>query len=150
MSPPLVLDDNIVKLNYSHKLFRIRRKRPELRIIVSSATMDANYFLDYFTSGSPSSSNEAVIVSLEGRMYPVQIAYADEPVPNFVERSAQVAWNIHMQVYLLPLDWEGGAHCDRTGWSRRYFDVSPWSGRYRDVFGGAGGEITLVRLLSFL
>lgn len=63
--------------------------------------MDANYFLDYFTSGSPSSSNEAVIVSLEGRMYPVQIAYADEPVPNYVEKAAQVVWNLHMQVCFL-------------------------------------------------
>ncbi|TEB36084.1 P-loop containing nucleoside triphosphate hydrolase protein [Coprinellus micaceus] len=78
-------------------LTRIRRKRPELRIIVSSATMDANYFLDYFTSGSSSPSTEAVIISLEGRMYPVQIAYTEEPVPNFVEKAAQVVWNIHMQ-----------------------------------------------------
>lgn len=60
--------------------------------------MDANYFLDYFTSGSSSPSTEAVVVSLEGRMYPVQIAYTEEPVPNFVEKAAQVVWNIHMQV----------------------------------------------------
>jgi len=75
---------------------RIRRKRPELRLIVSSATMDANYFLEYFSERN--STNDAVIVSLEGRMYPVQIAYADEPVPNIVERSAHLAWRIHLQV----------------------------------------------------
>ncbi|KAJ2917598.1 hypothetical protein MD484_g2751, partial [Candolleomyces efflorescens] len=45
---------------------RIRKKRPELRLIVSSATMDADSFLDYFTRGD-SSTKEAVIVSLEGR-----------------------------------------------------------------------------------
>ena len=58
--------------------------------------MDANSFLNYFTTGD--SSNEAVIVSLEGRMFPVQLSYADEPIPNFVDRSAQLAWNIHLQV----------------------------------------------------
>ncbi|RXW18111.1 hypothetical protein EST38_g7749 [Candolleomyces aberdarensis] len=57
--------------------------------------MDANSFLNYFTTGD--SSNEAVIVSLEGRMFPVQLSYADEPIPNFVDRSAQLAWNIHLQ-----------------------------------------------------
>ena len=58
--------------------------------------MDANSFLDYFTTGD--SPNEAVIVSLEGRMFPVQLSYSDEPIPNFVDRSAQLAWNIHLQV----------------------------------------------------
>ena len=75
---------------------RIRRKRPSLRIIVSSATLDATSFLDYFTSGN--SVDEATIVSLEGRMYPVEVAYLQEPTPDYVNKAAETVWNIHMQV----------------------------------------------------
>lgn len=75
---------------------RIRRKRPSLRVIVSSATLDATSFLDYFTAGN--SSDEATIVSLEGRMYPVEVAYTQEPTPDYVRKAAETVWNIHMQV----------------------------------------------------
>ncbi|EAU88277.2 pre-mRNA splicing factor [Coprinopsis cinerea okayama7 len=76
-------------------LKKIRRKRPELRLIVSSATMDAAYFLNYFTNDT--SSDEATVISLEGRMYPVQVAYIDEPVPDYVRAAAQLAWDINVQ-----------------------------------------------------
>lgn len=75
---------------------RIRRKRPSLRLIVSSATLDATAFLEYFTSGT--SPNEATIVSLEGRLYPVQVAYLEEPVPDYVKKAAEVACQINLQV----------------------------------------------------
>ncbi|TBU50208.1 pre-mRNA splicing factor [Dichomitus squalens] len=76
-------------------LKKIRRKRPSLRLVVSSATLDAAAFLDFFTSGN--SPNEATIVSLEGRAYPVQIAYLQEPVPDYVQKAAEVVWSIHQQ-----------------------------------------------------
>ncbi|KAJ7231444.1 pre-mRNA splicing factor [Mycena haematopus] len=77
-------------------LKKIRRKRPSLRLIVSSATLDATSFLDYFTSST--SPEEATIVSLEGRMYPVEVAYLQEPAPDYVRKAAEVAWNINLQV----------------------------------------------------
>ncbi|KAJ6611780.1 P-loop containing nucleoside triphosphate hydrolase protein [Mycena sp. CBHHK59/15] len=76
-------------------LKKIRRKRPSLRLIVSSATLDASSFLDYFTSVN--STVEATIVSLEGRMYPVEVAYLQEPAPDYVRKAAEVAWNINLQ-----------------------------------------------------
>lgn len=75
---------------------RIRRKRPALRLIVSSATLDATYFLDYFQSGN--TSDEATIVSLEGKMYPVEVAYLQEPTPDYVRKAAEVAWGINLTV----------------------------------------------------
>jgi len=75
---------------------RIRRKRPALRIIVSSATLDASSFLEYFSSTV--SPEEGAIVSLEGRMYPVEVAYLCEPTPDYVRKAAEVAWNINLQV----------------------------------------------------
>ncbi|CAK5264052.1 unnamed protein product [Mycena citricolor] len=74
--------------------YRIRRKRPSLRLIVSSATLDATSFLEYFTSGTL--ADEATIVSLEGRMYPVRVAYLQEPVPDYVRKASQVAWDINL------------------------------------------------------
>jgi HrpA-like RNA helicase len=76
-------------------LARIRRKRPSLRLIVSSATLDATAFLDYFTAST--SPDEATIVSLEGRMFPVEVAYLQEPTPDYVQKAAQVCWNINLQ-----------------------------------------------------
>ncbi|PIL23675.1 hypothetical protein GSI_13424 [Ganoderma sinense ZZ0214-1] len=76
-------------------LKKIRRKRPSLRLIVSSATLDAVAFLNYFIAGN--ALNEATIVSLEGRAHPVQIAYLQEPIPDYVQVAAEVVWNIHLQ-----------------------------------------------------
>ncbi|KAI0693872.1 P-loop containing nucleoside triphosphate hydrolase protein [Cytidiella melzeri] len=76
-------------------LKKIRRKRPSLRIIVSSATLDAASFLDYFTAGN--SADEATIISLEGRMYPVEVAYLQDPSPDYVRKAAETVWQIHMQ-----------------------------------------------------
>jgi len=75
---------------------RIRRKRPALRLIVSSATIDAAAFLEYFSSGS--SLSDVVVASLEGRMYPVEVAYLREPTSDYVRTAAEVVNNIHMRV----------------------------------------------------
>ncbi|KAG5638304.1 hypothetical protein H0H81_000829 [Sphagnurus paluster] len=75
-------------------LKKIRRKRPSLRLIVSSATLDATAFLDYFTDSA--NPNDAIIVSLEGRMYPVEVAYLEEPTPDYVRTAAQISWNINL------------------------------------------------------
>ncbi|KAI0822689.1 pre-mRNA splicing factor [Trametes gibbosa] len=74
-------------------LKKIRRKRPSLRLVVSSATLDATAFLEYFIAGN--GDEEATIVSLEGRAFPVEIAYLQEPVPDYVQKAAEVVWGIH-------------------------------------------------------
>ncbi|KAF5387011.1 hypothetical protein D9615_001754 [Tricholomella constricta] len=76
-------------------LKKIRRKRPSLRLVVSSATLDATAFLNYFTD--PMAPNDATIVSLEGRMYPVEVAYLQAPTPDYVRMAAQVSWNVNLQ-----------------------------------------------------
>lgn len=95
-------------LNVFHlfTLHRIRRKRPSLRLIVSSATLDAGSFLDFFNSDTgdagsgsdPSHKPEATIISLEGRMYPVEVAYLAESTPDYVREAVRTVWGIHMQV----------------------------------------------------
>lgn len=82
-------------------LKKIRRKRPSLRLIVSSATLDAKAFLEYFTSGTH--PDDATIVSLEGRMFPVEVAYLQESAPDYVRKAVEVAWSINLQVRPLSL-----------------------------------------------
>ena len=75
---------------------RIRRKRPSLRLIISSATLDASAFLDYFSS-SPPQPFEATVLNIPGRMYPVEIAYFSEPTEDYVKEAVRVVWNLHLQ-----------------------------------------------------
>jgi ATP-dependent RNA helicase DDX35 len=65
-------------------------------VIVSSATLDATSFFEYFKD--PRLSDEPIIVSLEGRMYPVEVAYLAEPTPDYVRMAARTSWNINLQV----------------------------------------------------
>lgn len=55
-------------------------------------------FHDYFCSGN--SLQEATIISLEGRMYPVEIAYLEEPAPDYIRMAVEVTWKINLQVRL--------------------------------------------------
>jgi ATP-dependent RNA helicase DDX35 len=81
-------------------LKKIRNRRPELRIIVSSATIQAEDFLAFFNDGNNVRGTDAEgktgrIVSLEGRMYPVDILYAEAPVEDYVEKAIQTVFDIH-------------------------------------------------------
>ncbi|KAB5596396.1 ATP-dependent RNA helicase [Ceratobasidium theobromae] len=120
MIDPLLSKYSIIMIDEAHErsvytdlllgvLKKIRRKRPGLRLIVSSATLEAKYFLEYFNSGPPvagaagavtpgdNSTDEATIVSLEGRMYPVEVAYLQEPTEDYVSEAVRVVWGLHMQ-----------------------------------------------------
>lgn len=88
---------------------RIRRKRPALRLIVSSATIDAAAFLEYFSSGS--ALGDVMVASLEGRMYPVEVTYLREPTSDYVRTAAEVVNNIHTRVgFDVVLALFGGAY----------------------------------------
>ncbi|KAI2471802.1 P-loop containing nucleoside triphosphate hydrolase protein [Annulohypoxylon bovei var. microspora] len=85
-------------------LKKVRKRRPELRIIISSATLQAEDFLDFFSDQSErkeSSSGEnneiGSIVSLEGRMYPVDILYLEAPAEDYVEKAISTVFDIHTQ-----------------------------------------------------
>lgn len=87
-------------------LKKIRKKRPELRIVVSSATLQAEDFLRFFAGDvQPSESSEngvggtlGRIISLEGRMYPVDVHYLEEPTSDYVERAVKTVFDIHAKV----------------------------------------------------
>lgn len=90
-------------------LKKIRKRRPELRIVVSSATLQAEDFLRFFT-GEPVDSNAVAselggtvgrIISLEGRSYPVDMHYLEEAMPDYVETAVKTVFEIHTKVQWL-------------------------------------------------
>jgi ATP-dependent RNA helicase DDX35 len=78
-------------------LKKIMKRRPELRIIVSSATLDAELFAMFFREEYDGSDKACRIVSIEGRTYPVDLLYLEEPAEDYVLKSVEVAFNVHTQ-----------------------------------------------------
>ncbi|KAI5475390.1 DUF1605-domain-containing protein [Pseudohyphozyma bogoriensis] len=109
-------------------LKKIRRVRPSLRIIISSATIDADSFVDFFNYAPPSSSiassgvkpsddilapppakksrwdkkekvekDAAIMVKLEGRAFPVEIAYLEEASEDLVQSAVSAVYDIHLR-----------------------------------------------------
>eukprot|EP00002_Diphylleia_rotans_P021253 TRINITY_DN413_c0_g1_i2.p1 TRINITY_DN413_c0_g1~~TRINITY_DN413_c0_g1_i2.p1 ORF type:complete len:456 (-),score=95.66 TRINITY_DN413_c0_g1_i2:866-2233(-) len=78
-------------------LKKIQKRRPDLRLIISSATIDAELFKNFFntnTSGDPS-KDTATILSVEGRQHPVDILFSMEPVDDYVQEAIRVVNEIH-------------------------------------------------------
>ncbi|KAL2265405.1 hypothetical protein VTJ83DRAFT_6505 [Remersonia thermophila] len=81
-------------------LKKIRRKRPELRIIVSSATLQAEGFRRFFeeTGGDgpgPGPGPVASIISLEGRTHPIDVLYLEKPAEDYLDKAVSTVLDIH-------------------------------------------------------
>jgi hypothetical protein len=74
-------------------LKKVRRSRPDLRIIISSATIDAEAFYKHFhTAEFP-----AIIMSVTGiRMFPIDILYLARPCSDYVKTAVQTVIGIHL------------------------------------------------------
>jgi ATP-dependent RNA helicase DDX35 len=97
-------------------LKKIRKKRPELRIVVCSATIDAQAFLDYFIGKHPEREerktrwgpkadeapsqesaflSKGTIISVDGRQYPVDVLYLAQAASDYVRATVETALEIH-------------------------------------------------------
>lgn len=65
----------------------IARFRPELKLLISSATMDAEKFSRYF-DGAP-------IFNIPGRRYPVDVHYTQQPEANYLNAAITTIFQIH-------------------------------------------------------
>ncbi|KAJ7127683.1 P-loop containing nucleoside triphosphate hydrolase protein [Mycena epipterygia] len=65
----------------------VARARPELRILISSATMDAQKFDEYF--------DDSQIFYVPGRTHPVEIYYTPQPEANYVHAAITTCFQIH-------------------------------------------------------
>ncbi|KAI0860484.1 P-loop containing nucleoside triphosphate hydrolase protein [Xylaria cubensis] len=80
-------------------LKKIRRRRPELRIIISSATLQAEEFLSFFSENQESADIQVnqigSIISLKGRTYPIDVLYLESPAEDYVEKVISTVFDIH-------------------------------------------------------
>ncbi|XP_039033597.1 pre-mRNA-splicing factor ATP-dependent RNA helicase DEAH1-like isoform X2 [Hibiscus syriacus] len=66
----------------------IARSRKDIKLLISSATLDAEKFSDFFDS--------APIFRIPGRMYPVEIHYTKAPQADYVDAAIVTALQIHV------------------------------------------------------
>jgi ATP-dependent RNA helicase DDX35 len=110
MADPLLTKYSVIMLDEAHErtlfldvvvglLYKIQRKRADLRLIISSATLDAEAFKDFFNTNSTMDPalDTAAILSIEGRTYPVDVFYSEKPVPDYVEAVVSTALDIHAE-----------------------------------------------------
>ncbi|KAK7965240.1 pre-mRNA-splicing factor ATP-dependent RNA helicase DHX16 [Apiospora saccharicola] len=65
----------------------LSRERPDLKLLISSATMNAEKFAKYF--------DDAPIFNIPGRRYPVDIYYTPAPEANYLAAAITTVFQIH-------------------------------------------------------
>ncbi len=68
-------------------LKRAARERPDLKIIISSATLDEDKFSKYF--------NNAPVIKVGGKTYPVDVIYRPPPQDDYMQEAANVIMSIN-------------------------------------------------------
>jgi ATP-dependent RNA helicase DHX8/PRP22 len=65
------------------------RRRPDLKLICTSATLDAEKFSAYF--------NNCPIFTIPGRTFPIEIMFAKDPVSDYLEEALITVMQIHLR-----------------------------------------------------
>ncbi|XP_055458376.1 probable ATP-dependent RNA helicase DHX35 [Psammomys obesus] len=108
MVDPLLTKYSVIMLDEAHErtlytdiaiglLKKIQKKRGDLRLIVASATLDAEKFRDFFNQNETSdpARDTCVTLTVEGRTFPVDIFYLQSPVPDYLKATVDTVVKIH-------------------------------------------------------
>ncbi|XP_003384417.3 PREDICTED: probable ATP-dependent RNA helicase DHX35 [Amphimedon queenslandica] len=111
MWDPLLLKYSVVMLDEAHErnintdiviglLKKIMKKRDDFHLIISSATLDAELFKSYFetnTDRADPRKDTAVIMTIEGRAFDIDIHHTKLPVADYVKSTVDTALAIHRE-----------------------------------------------------
>ncbi|GMY37608.1 probable pre-mRNA-splicing factor ATP-dependent RNA helicase DEAH9 [Fagus crenata] len=119
MDDPLLTKYSVIMVDEAHErsistdillglLKKIQRRRPELRLIISSATIEAKSMSAFFQTSKRRRGLESeelgprmepAILSVEGRGFNVQVHFVEEPISDYVQVAVSTVLSIHDRKY---------------------------------------------------
>jgi ATP-dependent RNA helicase DDX35 len=105
LADPLLTEYSVIVVDEAHErnnltdvamglLKKIASKRDSLKIIISSATIDAELLKDFFNFPGKG-KDTSVILTVEGRMFDAEILYLKEPCPDYIKETVSTIMKIH-------------------------------------------------------